>query len=131
MAPTQSDLTTGVAVSAPRLVAVAWVVPTTLDSAVAEADIAKMAAWLAAYAGKIEVVFANNDDMALGAIDALEAAGKPLPPIVGVNAVPDAIAAIMAGKLLATAHDTRRIITDMVAQIEATIGLRALPAFGL
>jgi ribose transport system substrate-binding protein len=50
-----------------------------------------------------DAILAANDAMALGAIDALEAAGKPLPPIVGVNAVPDAIAAIKTGKLLATA----------------------------
>lgn len=50
-----------------------------------------------------DAILAANDAMALGAIDALQAAGKPLPPIVGVNAVPDAIAAIQAGKLLATA----------------------------
>lgn len=52
---------------------------------------------------KFDAILAANDAMALGAIDALEAAGMPLPPIVGVNAVPDAIAAIKAGKLLATA----------------------------
>ena len=50
-----------------------------------------------------DAILAANDAMALGAIDALEAAGHALPPIVGVNAVPDAIAAIKAGKLLATA----------------------------
>ena len=50
-----------------------------------------------------DAILAANDAMALGAIDALEAAGQKLPPIVGVNAVPDAIAAIQAGKLLATA----------------------------
>ena len=50
-----------------------------------------------------DAILAANDAMALGAIDAFEAAGKPLPPIVGVNAVPDAIAAIKSGKLLATA----------------------------
>jgi ribose transport system substrate-binding protein len=50
-----------------------------------------------------DAILAANDAMALGAIDALEAAGRALPPIVGVNAVPDAIAAIKAGKLLATA----------------------------
>ena len=50
-----------------------------------------------------DAILAANDAMALGSIDALEAAGKPLPPNVGVNAVPDAIAAIKAGKLLATA----------------------------
>jgi len=50
-----------------------------------------------------DAILAANDAMALGAIDAFEAAGRALPPIVGVNAVPDAIAAIKAGKLLATA----------------------------
>jgi len=50
-----------------------------------------------------DAVLAANDAMALGVIDALKAANRPLPPIVGVNAVPDAIAAIKAGELLATA----------------------------
>jgi ribose transport system substrate-binding protein len=50
-----------------------------------------------------DAVLAANDAMAMGVIDALEAAGSALPPIVGVNAVPDAIAAIQSGKLLATA----------------------------
>ncbi len=52
---------------------------------------------------EFDAILAANDAMALGAIEALEAAGRALPPIVGVNAVPDAIAAIKAGKLLATA----------------------------
>ncbi len=52
-----------------------------------------------------DAILAANDAMALGAIEAeaLEAAGKPLVPVVGVNAVPAAIAAIKSGKLLATA----------------------------
>jgi len=50
-----------------------------------------------------DAILAANDAMALGAIDAFEAVGNPLVPIVGVNAVPDAIAAIKSGKLLATA----------------------------
>jgi ribose transport system substrate-binding protein len=52
---------------------------------------------------QFDAILAANDAMALGAIDAFEAAGRALPPIVGVNAVPDAIAAIQSGKLLATA----------------------------
>jgi ribose transport system substrate-binding protein len=52
---------------------------------------------------QFDAILAANDAMALGAIEAIEAAGHALPPIVGVNAVPDAIAAIKAGKLLATA----------------------------
>ena len=50
-----------------------------------------------------DAVLAANDAMALGVIDAFNTAGHPLPPIVGVNAVPSAIAAIKAGALLATA----------------------------
>ncbi len=52
---------------------------------------------------EFDAILAANDAMALGAIEAIEAAGKPLVPVVGVNAVPDAIAAIKSGKLLATA----------------------------
>ena len=52
---------------------------------------------------QFDAILAANDAMALGAIDAFEAAGKPLVPVVGVNAVPDAIAAIKSGQLLATA----------------------------
>jgi ribose transport system substrate-binding protein len=51
---------------------------------------------------RIDAVFAANDLMALAAIEALDAAGRPV-PVVGVNALPDAIAAIKAGKLLASA----------------------------
>ncbi len=50
-----------------------------------------------------DAVLAANDAMALGVIDAMSAANMPPCPIVGVNAVPSAIAAIKAGTLLATA----------------------------
>jgi methyl-galactoside transport system substrate-binding protein len=68
----------------------------------------KMQAWLAKFGDKIEVVFANNDDMALGAIEALKAAGyfaggKKFIPVVGVDATPPALDAIKQGTLLGTA----------------------------
>lgn len=50
-----------------------------------------------------DAVLAANDAMALGVIDAMSDAKMPLCPVVGVNAVPTAIAAIKAGTLLATA----------------------------
>lgn len=50
----------------------------------------------------IDAVLAANDLMALAAIEVLDAAGRSV-PVVGVNAVPDAIAAIKAGRLLASA----------------------------
>ncbi len=50
---------------------------------------------------RMDGILSANDVMSLGAIEALEAAGRCV-PVIGVNAVPDAIAAIKSGKLLAT-----------------------------
>ncbi len=81
----------------------------------------KMAAWLTAYSGKIEVVFANNDDMALGAIEALKAAGyfkgAKFMPVVGVDATPPALDALEQGFLLGT------VLNDAVRQGQATFEL--------
>ncbi len=52
---------------------------------------------------KISAVCANNDDMALGAIGALEAAGKLADTMVGgVDCTPDAVQAVKDGKLSCT-----------------------------
>jgi len=50
---------------------------------------------------RIDGVVAANDAMALGVIEALDEAGRTA-AVVGMNAVPTAISAIKAGKLLAT-----------------------------
>ena len=50
----------------------------------------------------IQGVFAQNDEMALGAVRALEEAGLKNVPVVGFDATPDALAAVKAGKLAAT-----------------------------
>lgn len=50
---------------------------------------------------RVDGVLAANDIMAVGAIDALEAAGRKS-LIVGVNAIPEAIAEIKRGTMLAT-----------------------------
>jgi inositol transport system substrate-binding protein len=48
-----------------------------------------------------DVVFANNDEMAIGAIQAMEAAGIPMEDVVvvGVDATQDALLAMQAGQL--------------------------------
>lgn len=51
---------------------------------------------------RIAAVLAANDIMAIGALDALQAAGRSA-AVVGVNAIPQAIAAIGRGEMLATA----------------------------
>jgi methyl-galactoside transport system substrate-binding protein len=81
----------------------------------------KTAAWLAKFGDKIEVVLANNDDMALGAIEALKAAGyfkdgKTM-PVVGVDATPPALDALEQGMLLGT------VLNDAEKQGQATFDL--------
>lgn len=51
---------------------------------------------------EIDGVFAHNDEMILGAIEAAEAAGRTGIIFVGFDAVDDAVAAVDAGKLAAT-----------------------------
>lgn len=53
----------------------------------------------------VDAVLCANDVMALGVLDALTAATgqRDRPLVVGVNAIPEAIAAIAAGRMLATA----------------------------
>lgn len=66
----------------------------------------KMAAFLASNGDKIEAVFANNDDMALGAIEALKAAryfkDNKYMPVVGVDATAPGVQAIQDGTMLGT-----------------------------
>ncbi len=62
----------------------------------------KTTEWINQFNNNIEVVFANNDDMALGAIDAFTNAGLDIPLIVGVDAIPSAIDAIKNGTLCGT-----------------------------
>ncbi|MER2106047.1 MAG: ribose ABC transporter substrate-binding protein RbsB [Solibacillus sp.] len=49
----------------------------------------------------VTAVFAHNDEMALGALEAIAASGKDI-KVVGFDATDDAVAAVEAGKLAAT-----------------------------
>ena len=62
---------------------------------------AMMEQWLTEYPDQIELVVANNDDMALGAIDAIDRAGilPGMIKIVGIDATPPGMEALKAGKL--------------------------------
>ena len=51
---------------------------------------------------EIEAVFAANDEMALGAMEACKAAGREDIKIVGFDASPDAVVAVEAGDMAAT-----------------------------
>src|SRR5687767_2888806 len=58
-------------------------------------------AGLAGLAEPPDVIVAANDDMALGAIEAIKASGKDI-PVIGFDALPEALASIQGGELSAS-----------------------------
>lgn len=72
--------------------------------------------WLQAFPGEINGVVAQNDEMALGAINSLEEAGlKDSIPVVGVDAISDALKAVGEGRLNAT------VFQDAVGQGQQSV----------
>ncbi len=88
----------------------------------------KMAAFLGAHKDAIELVIANNDDMALGAIEALKAVGyfkgDKTVPVVGVDATAPALKALEEGTLLGT------VLNDAKNQGKATFAVSYAVAQG-
>jgi ribose transport system substrate-binding protein len=58
----------------------------------------------------IQGVFAQNDEMALGAVKALQAAGLKNVQVVGFDATSDAITAVKGGQMLATVQQQPELI---------------------
>jgi inositol transport system substrate-binding protein len=80
---------------------------TLLAEQTAEWDRAKamdlMQNWIQAYGSKINAVFAQNDEMGLGAVNALKAAGlKNKVLVISIDAIKDGLAAVKSGDLDAT-----------------------------
>lgn len=82
-----------------------------------------MEQWLADYPDQIELVICNNDDMALGAIDAIDRAGI-LPgtiKLVGIDATPPGMEALKAGKLFGTVAADKEGYANAIFQIAAAL----------
>ncbi|WP_422446608.1 ribose ABC transporter substrate-binding protein RbsB [Thermoanaerobacterium sp. DL9XJH110] len=62
---------------------------------------------------QIDAVFAQNDEMALGAIQAIEAAGRKGILVVGFDAIDDALKAIEEGKMAATVAQQPELIGSL------------------
>lgn len=80
----------------------------------------KMTQMLGEYGGNIELVLANNDDMALGAIDALKAYGwekEAWPVVVGIDGTDVGLEAVKNGEMAGTVYN------DKEGQAEAMLEL--------
>ena len=64
---------------------------------------------------EIDAVFAHNDEMALGALKAIQAAGKDI-LVVGFDATDDAVIAVEAGEMAATVAQQPMLIGELGVQ---------------
>ncbi len=82
-----------------------------------------MDTWFAKHGDAIEFVICNNDAMALGAVSSLQASGyfegDKFMPVVGVDAIPDALTQIENGTMVGS------VLNDAANQGKATIDLLA------
>ena len=81
---------------------------------------------LAQFGDKIEVIFCNNDDMAIGALQSIQAAGRKVNEdiyLVGVDALDAALNEVMNGNMTGTVlNDAVGQATEAVNQMEALLG---------
>mgnify|MGYP002345319839 FL=1 len=86
---------------------------------------AKMTQWLREYGGRLEVVLCNNDDMALGAIDAIKSSGetpKKSPLVVGVDGTKPGLEAVRSGSMLGTALNDAKRQADAIMELTYAVG---------
>ena len=91
----------------------------------------RMRQWLREFGEDIEVVFANNDDMALGAIDACTEAGEDkdtMPFIVGVDATPPALEALREGTLKGTVRNDATGLAESIMGLAVSLSAGGEPA---
>ena len=92
---------------------------------------ARMRQWLQEFGENIEVVFANNDDMALGAIDACSEVGldkRSMPFIVGVDATPPALEALREGTLKGTVRNDAVGLAESIMDLAVSLSVDGEPS---
>lgn len=84
---------------------------------------ALMEQWLQTYPDEIELVISNNDDMALGAIDALDRLNIKGINLVGIDATVPGLEAVQNGRMLGTVSSDKAIYADAIFTIAAARAL--------
>lgn len=80
---------------------------------------ALMEQWLEKYPDQIELVISNNDDMALGAIDAMDRAGVQDICVVGIDGTSPGMEAIENGKMMGTVSSNKEQYAEAIFLIAA------------
>ncbi|MHC5269407.1 galactose ABC transporter substrate-binding protein [Enterococcus sp. LJL98] len=77
--------------------------------------------WLTDYPNQIELIISNNDEMALGAIEAIqETAGNWSPKVVGIDGTKEGLAAVDEGQMLGTILSDVHLYAEKIFEIAYT-----------
>lgn len=84
----------------------------------------KMKNWISAFGDDIDGVISQNDDMALGAIQALKEAGMTDVKVVGIDGIEDGLKAVQAGTMIGTSlqHGTVELATGLAVAAKIVRG---------
>ncbi len=84
----------------------------------------KVKNWISAFGGDIDGVISQNDDMALGAIQALREAGMTDVKVVGIDGIEDGLDAVKAGDMIGTSlqHGTVELATGLAVAAKIVRG---------
>lgn len=85
---------------------------------------ALMEQWLEKYPGLIELIICNNDDMALGAIDAMDRAGISGISVVGIDGTTPGLEAVESGKMMGTVSSDKERYAGAIFTIAASRAMR-------
>ena len=88
---------------------------------------ALMEQWLGAYPDTIELVVSNNDDMALGAIDALDRAGITRMNVIGIDGTTPGLEALENGRMLGTVSANKELYASAIMELAASCALGKEP----
>lgn len=81
--------------------------------------------WITLFGGEnIEVVIANNDDMALGAVDTLSNHGIEDVMVVGIDATSIGVQAVKNGKMLGTVNCNTTVYADTLLRMANAVALQ-------
>lgn len=83
----------------------------------------KMKNWLSSFGDQIDGIVSENDDMGLGAVQALAEAGKSI-PVVGIDGIQDGLEAVKDGKFIGTSlqHGRMEMAEGLAVALRAAEG---------
>lgn len=75
----------------------------------------RMKNWISAFGDEIDGVISQNDDMALGALQAIREAGLEEVEVVGIDGIEDGLRAVQSGEMIGTSlqHGTVELATGL------------------